>query len=86
MTLEHAKLMAASAWVAAIVTVGLVMDASTSSAWFLLSVVAIGPALMLFYLWNGPAPQRALARVPTAGEHGWMSAQWLAEQRNSHQQ
>jgi hypothetical protein len=88
MNLQHAKSIAALVWIVATVSLGFWFGAGSPSTWLLVCLAAIGPATTLVYF-SKPlfALAPAGAKVSSArGDHGWMSPQWLAEQRSSHQQ
>ena len=50
MTSRYKKMSAAATWVLAIVAVSVLLGIGSPAAWFIVAIVAVGPAAILLYL------------------------------------
>ena len=54
MPFEHMKFLVLSAWVASVITVGLILTINTPSLWVVVATIAVIPASVASWLWTAP--------------------------------
>ena len=54
MTFEQTKFLVLSAWVASVITVGLILTVDRPSLWMVVASVAVIPASVASWLWTAP--------------------------------
>jgi hypothetical protein len=59
MTFSQRKLLVLSAWVATVVTVGLILTVDRPNLWVLVGAVAMVPAAVANWFWDRPDPTLA---------------------------
>jgi hypothetical protein len=52
MNLEHKKRVLAAVWIVSVVAVALVASVGSTMAWLLVSVVGLGPSIILLHFWK----------------------------------
>jgi hypothetical protein len=56
MTLDYKKLSLAAAWILVIVAVALFARVGSATAWFVVSIVALAPCLVMLHFWQSVPP------------------------------
>ena len=54
MTFDQTKFLVLSAWVATVITVGLILTADKPSLWIVVATIAVIPASVASWLWTAP--------------------------------
>ena len=56
MTFDYKKLSLAAAWVLIVVAAALFARVGTAAAWFVVSIVALAPCLVMLHFWQAVPP------------------------------